>query len=114
MSKMIEVSDQDYARIQDAAAADEMPVGEWVVTHLPLNGKLEETVSPDADAQAETAAGVLRGRVCGNHTPGGQTLAERLSGLIGVVASEGKERLSERHSEVFGDMLEAQRKAGRL
>jgi len=128
MSKTIEVSEQDYARIREAADADGMPLGEWVVANLPLEQR--RTNVPAATPCAEPKTGrTMAGRFAGrpglvagegdghvNAHANGQTLAERAAelGLVGVVDSGGAERLSERHSEVFGEMLEAQRKAGRL
>ena len=98
MSKTIEFSDQDYARIQEAADADGMPLGPWVVANLPLakNGAEPPAASP-----------------CTNGKPA-RTMADVLAGRVGVINTGGAERLSERHSEVFGEMLEEQRRAGRL
>lgn len=92
MSKMIEVPDALYDELAEAAAADgTTPLG-WIAARLR----------------------VLRG----SKRPAGSTrslsLAERFAGRVGVVASGGRERLSERHGEVFGEMLEEQRGAGRL
>jgi hypothetical protein len=128
MSKTIEVSEQDYARIRDAADADGMPLGEWVVANLPL--EQSRTDVPAATPCVEPKTGrTMADRFAGrlglvasegdghaNPRPNGQTLAERATelGLVGVVNSGGAERLSERHSEVFGEMLEEQRRAGRL
>lgn len=119
----IDFSEQDYASIKRAADAAGMPVGEWVVAHLPLEQSRTDAPSatPGAEPKADrTMAQRLAGRlglVASNDDrhPNGQTLAERAAelGLVGVVNSGGAERLSERHSEVFGEMLEEQRKAGR-
>ncbi len=94
MSKMIEVPDELYAELTEAAAEDgTTPLG-WIAARLRL----------------------LRRNRHVNARLNGQTLAERAAelGLVGVVNSGGAERLSEQHSEVFGEMLETQRKAGRL
>lgn len=92
MSKMIEMPDELYAELAKAAAVDgTTPLG-WIAARLRL----------------------LRGSKRMDPNPTGQTLAERFAGRVGVVASGGQERLSERHSEVFGEMLEEQRRAGRL
>ncbi|HST57188.1 MAG TPA: hypothetical protein VLK84_00790 [Longimicrobium sp.] len=93
MSKMIEVPDELYAELTEAAAEDRTtPLG-WIAARLRL----------------------LRRSRHVNARPNGQTLAERAAelGLVGAVDSGGAERLSERHSEVFGEMIEAQQKAGR-
>jgi len=42
------------------------------------------------------------------------TMAQAFAGRIGVVDSGGGERLAERHSEVFGEILEEKRRAGHL
>jgi hypothetical protein len=92
MSKTIEVPDALYEELAEAAAADgTTPLG-WIAARLRL----------------------LRGSRHVDPAQHGQTLAERFAGLVGVVDSGGSERLAERHSEVFGEMLEEQRKAGRL
>lgn len=101
MSKMIKVSDQDYARIQDAADADEMPVDEWVVAHLPLNG------NGNGNAKAEQVPPST------NEKPA-KTMYDRFAGRLGVVASEGHERLSENTGEKFTDYLEQKQRAGNL
>jgi hypothetical protein len=92
MSKTIEFPDALYEELAEVAAADgTTPLG-WIAARLRL----------------------LRGSRRVDGTANDQTLAERFAGRVGVVASGGTERLAERHSEVFGEMLEAQRKAGRL
>jgi hypothetical protein len=94
MSKTIKVPDELYAELTEAAAEDgTTPLG-WIAARLRL----------------------LRRNKHVSARPDGQTLAERAAelGLVGVVDSGGAGRLSERHSEVFGEMLEAQHRAGRL
>lgn len=93
MSKTIEVSDELYAELTEAAAEDGITPPGWIAARLRLLRKKRNVEAH----------------------PDGQTFAERAAelGLVGVVDSGGAERLSERHSEVFGEMLEAQRKAGR-
>lgn len=88
MSTMIEVPDELYAELAEAAADDETtPLG-WIAARLSL----------------------LRRNRHVNARPKGQTVAERAAelGLVGIVNSGGAERLSDQHSEVFGEMLEAQ------
>lgn len=92
MSRSIELSDEDYARLERAAEAEGITPAEWIGRHVPA--------CPEAQP-------------CTNGTPA-RSLAERFAGRTGVIASGGHERLSERHSDVFGEMLEAQRQAGRL
>jgi hypothetical protein len=93
MTRLIELSEEDYARLERAAEVEGITPAEWVTRHLPTCADEPKPCSSGKPAQ---------------------TLAERFAGRVGVVASGGTERLSERHSEVFGDMLQAQRKAGRL
>jgi hypothetical protein len=99
MSKMIEVSDHDYARIQDAADAAGMPLDTWVIENLPLEGP----------------APVQKGEVPpGPDGKPAKSMYDLFAGRVGVVNSGGAERLSERHSEVFGEILEEKRRAGHL
>lgn len=94
----IEFSEQDFAAIERAAAAEGIPVDEWVVANLPLNGsRAESHASPPSTG-----------------TKPGRTMADLLAGRVGVIRSGGDGRLSEKHSEVFAELLEEQRRAGRL
>ena len=94
MSRTIEMSDELYAELTEAAEdAGTTPLG-WIAARLRL-------------LRGDRHVDARRNR--------GQTLAQRAAelGLLGVVDSGGTERLSERHSEVFGEMLEARGRAGR-
>jgi hypothetical protein len=97
MSKTIEFSDHDYARIQDAAAAEGKPLGAWVVENLPL----ESEAAPFPVAPP-----------CANGKPA-RTMADVLAGRVGLIDS-GDGRLSAHHSEIFGEILEEKRREGRL
>ena len=92
MKRLVELPESDYVRLEEAAAAEGVTPAEWIAGRLPA--------CPGIQPRS-------------NGKPA-QTLAERFAGRVGVIASGGKERLSERASEIFGDMLEEQRKAGRL
>jgi hypothetical protein len=92
MSKMIEVPEELFERLERAAAAEGLTPVAW------LDARLR----------------VLRGSRHAGANENAGTVSDRLAGLVGVVASGGQERLSERHSEVFGEMLEEQRRTGRL
>lgn len=94
----IEFSEQDFAAIERAAAAEGIPVDEWVVAHLPLNGSRAESV--DVPPSPETKSG--------------RTMADRFAGRLGVVSSGGDERLSENTGEKFTDYLEEKRRVGTL
>ncbi|HEX6037354.1 hypothetical protein [Longimicrobium sp.] len=134
MSKTIEVSDQDYARIQHAAEADGMPVDAWVVENLPLNGngKLPEPALLDAEGKpAKTMYDLLKDHIGVVNSGGAElgenppcqsspeprptrTMADLLAGRVGVFESKGDGRLSQNTGEQFTDYLEAKRRAGRL
>lgn len=131
MSKSIEVSDQDYARIQQAADADGMPVDAWVVENLPLNGNgpAADAPLPDPDGKpARTMADLfagLTGVVNSRHpeqptTPASaetkpkRTMADRFAGRVGLIDSGGDGLLSQNTGEKFTDYLEEKRRAGRL
>lgn len=94
----IEFSEQDFAAIERAAAAEGIPVDEWVVAHLPLNGSCAESHASSPSPEGKPA----------------KTMADLLAGRVGVIRSGGDGRLSEKHSEVFAELLEEQRRAGRL
>lgn len=100
MSKMIEFSEADYARMRDAAAAAGVPLDEWIVTNLPLNGIGVHAEAPTAQPRP-------------GHKPA-KTMADVLAGRLGVVGSGGGERVAQDHSRIFGDILEEKRRAGRL
>lgn len=97
MSKTIEMSDQDYACIQKAAAADGISLDAWVVAKLPLDVHGADPVAPAF-----------------THPKPGRTMADRFAGRLGVVASEGDGRFSENTGEKFTDHLEEKRRAGIL
>ncbi len=96
MSKSIEVSDQDYARIQQAADADGMPVDAWVVGKLSLNGNAADKplLGPDGKP-AKTMYDVLKDR-------------------IGVINSGTGKPSSSDVSESFGEYLEDKQRRGIL
>jgi hypothetical protein len=91
MSRSVELPDPHFERLEEAAAAEGVTPAEWIERRLP-----QPYVQPSSNGKPA------------------RTLAERFAGRVGVIASGGKERLSERASEIFGDMLEEQRNAGRL
>lgn len=94
----IEFSEQDFAAIERAAAAEGIPVDEWVVANLPLNGSRAESHAYSPSTAAKP----------------GRTMADRFAGRLGVVASGGDERLSENTGEKFTDYLEEKQRAGTL
>jgi hypothetical protein len=127
MNRTIEFSEADYARMRDAAAAAGVPLDEWIVANLPLNGNGSHAgaaaAQPSAgETPAKTMADVLAGRigvisgggerVASNEPPG--TMADLFAGHVGVFASEGDGQLSRNTGERFADYLEEKRRAGRL
>ena len=92
MNRSVELSDEDYARLQEAAAAEGVTPAEWIAGRLPVCPKAQP---------------------CGKGKPT-RTMADLFAGRVGVVASGGDGRLSENTGDRFGDLLAEQRRAGRL
>lgn len=134
MSKHIEVSDQDYARIQQAADADGMPLDAWVVANLPLeheNGAEPTTAPPCTNGRpARTMADMLAGRVGVINSGRAErlldlpeipptaapprTMAERLAGRLGRVGSGTGLPSSDNVGQSFAEYLEEKQRNGRL
>lgn len=107
MSKMIEVSDQDYARIQHAADADGMPLGAWVVANLPLekNGAEPPVASPCTNRRPDrTVADMLGGAM-----PRGSNVPARAQARFHrpgpVVGSRGRQGHRRRYSGCVAGMI---------
>jgi hypothetical protein len=89
VSHRIELPDDLYNALDEAAKADgTTPIG-WIASHLPKADNHE----PD---------------------PGLRTLADLFRGRVGRIRSGGRERLSEDCGQKFADYLEQKRKEGRL
>ena len=80
MSRSVELSDEDYARLERVAEVEAITPAEWVARHLP--------------ACPET-------QPCANGKPA-ESLAGRFAGPAGVVDPGPHERLSERQTENGG------------
>lgn len=93
MSRSIELSEEDYARVEREAEMEGITPEEWMARHLPA-----------LDGEAKP---------CTNGKPV-RTMADVLAGRVGLFDSGGDGMLSERHSELFADYLVEKRKAGRL
>jgi hypothetical protein len=88
----IELPAMVYDRLMKAAEFAGLTPAEWIERRLP---PLPPPVRYNEDGSR-------------------MTMAQALAGRIGVVDSGGSEHLAERHSEVFGEILEEKRRAGRL
>lgn len=95
----IEFSEQDFAAIERAAAAEGIPVDEWVVTHLPLNGSRAD--APDASPS------------CGEAKPV-RTMADLFAGRLGGFNSGSGRPSSNDIGDSFAEYLEEKHRAGRL
>ncbi|HEY0019978.1 MAG TPA: hypothetical protein VGC13_27000 [Longimicrobium sp.] len=92
MSRPVELSDEQYERVEEAAATEGITPAEWIARHLPTCPEVQPAT---------------------NGKPG-KTLAERFAGRVGLIDSGGDGRLSEDHSKLFGEYLEEKHRAGRL
>jgi hypothetical protein len=133
MSKTIEISEQDYERIRQAAESAGVPLEEWVVANLPLNGSLNGASSASSSTEGKplrTMADALAGRVglfdsrTGKVSPKGngvtglntppRTMAERLAGRLGLVGSGTGLPSSDHVGQSFGEYLEEKHRSGHL
>jgi hypothetical protein len=94
MNRTLELPEDVYAALREAAEASGMTPADWIAAHLP---------SPDASAENGHEG-----------QPAARTLADEFAGRIGVIGSGGQERLSENTGEKFADHLEARRQSGHL
>jgi hypothetical protein len=94
MNRTLELPENVYAALREAAEASGMTPADWIAAHL-----------PSRDASAENGD---------DGQPSARTLAHEFEGRIGVIGSGGQERLSENTAESFTDHLEAKRRAGHL
>jgi hypothetical protein len=88
---MLELSDEIYTRLLDAAAASGMTPVEWIAARLP-----QPAASAKDDAEPT------------------RTLAERFAGRVGVIDSGGQVRAAEDIGDRFAEHLKQKRRAGRL
>jgi hypothetical protein len=92
MSKTIEMPDELYDRLEEAAATEGLTPLEWLDAKLPLAAR----VRAECDK------------------PGPRTMAERLAGRLGRIGSVTGQPSSADVSDSFGEYLEAKQRAGRL
>ncbi len=94
MSYIIEIPDELYTALKEAAeATGTTPLG-WIAAHFPKTKGIENL----QETQEE----------------GPKTLADLFAGRVGRIQSGAKERLSEACGKKFTDYLEAKRKEGHL
>ena len=94
MSHILEIPDELYTALQEAAeATGTTPLG-WIAAHLPTTKGIEDLQETREE--------------------GPKTLADLFAGRVGRIHSGAKERLSEACGETFTDYVEAKRKAGHL
>lgn len=102
MSKMIELSDSDYAVIQEAASAAGMTADEWIVARLVALGEIAEE---SVEASPETL---------GPSSQPAKTLADLFAGRIGRFNSGNGEPRLETLRESFGEYVEEKHRNGIL
>jgi len=90
MSRILELSDVVYAKLEKAAAGL-TPAG-WLDANVP-----EDQASESQDGEAPKP-----------------TLAERFPGRVGVIDTGGRARAAENIGERFAEHLATKRRAGRL
>jgi|GEM_PF-1082806 len=118
MSRMLQLSDETYARLLAAAAAAGLtPVG-WIAARLERTAVSagEEPGQEPTRTLAERFAGRAGVIDSGNPAPKPEprTLAEFLEGHIGVINCGGGEDLAINHSRLYTDDLEEKQRDGRL
>jgi hypothetical protein len=92
MSRILELPDVVYTKLEKAAAAAGLTLADWVVGNVPEDHASE---SPNGDAPKPT-------------------LAERFAGRVGVIDTGGRARAAENIGERFAEHLAAKRREGRL
>jgi hypothetical protein len=101
MSRTIEIPDEDYARIQQAAAREGMAVEAWVVE------RARSVHEEERGARAQLPRSSLNGS-------GPRTMAELLAGRLGRFNSGRAGLGSPAAGMTFGDYLEEKQRQGRL
>jgi len=92
MSRNLELSDSVYEQLEATASASGITAEAWIAKHLPSAPSALPSKNGDAP----------------------RTMAELFAGRVGLVASKGDGRLSEDAEKLFGEGLEAKRRAGTL
>lgn len=121
MSRSIELSDKDYARLEQAAAQERITPAEWIARRIPTCGEAEGQPSPNGTPR-DTTADALTGRAgrlsSGRNQAGAEVvyanMAERLAGRIGRMSGSGGVPSSDDVAKSFAEHLEAKQRAGHL
>jgi hypothetical protein len=94
MSHKLELPDEVYAALLEAADASGLTPTDWIAVHL-----VEARRKQDMEGKRRSHA---------------RTLADLFKGRVGRIRSGGKERLSEECGAKFTDYLEEKRRSGHL
>jgi hypothetical protein len=94
MTRLIELSEEDYARLERAAAQEGITPAEWVARRIPRWASAKPLTCPDG-------------------TPA-RTMADVLAGRVGLFSSGSGLPSSADASESFADYLEQKQREGRL
>src|SRR6266508_1598120 len=94
MSHTLELPDELYAALLEAADASGLTPIDWIAVHL-LEARRKKEIE-------------------GERMSHNRTLADLFAGRVGRIRSGGKERLSEECGAKFTDYLEEKRRSGHL
>jgi len=108
MSRLLELPDPVYAALEEVAASSGLTPAGWIAAHVSRATAINGNGHQPALGQANANGNGQR-----SEDPP-QTLADFLEGHIGVINCPTPEPLSENPRELFGEYLEAKRRAGRL
>ncbi|HET7462606.1 MAG TPA: hypothetical protein VFJ82_15235 [Longimicrobium sp.] len=104
MSRTIELPDDVYARVEEAASASGNSVAEVIATRFPALG-----IDPCSNGSTDEGK-----NSCANgapHPP--RTLADEFAGRVGLVSS-GRGDLARRAGELFAEGMAEKKREGRL
>ena len=123
MSRTLELAEPVYDALLKAAEATGETPERWIAAQLerpessmqeasrpkPDENGFEKVPPPSDSATPEESIPAEKGE-----NPAPRTLADMFEGYIGLIHSDGQDRLSEDTGEKFTDYLEAKRRAGHL
>jgi hypothetical protein len=115
MSRNVELPDDVYTRIEAEASATGSTVAEWIEAVAP-----KPCAAPRAPG-IESSPAVLTGNgsgrapeTAGGSAPSQRTMADRLAGRLGTIASGGIDAIAARPGDAFSDYLIEKKRNGRL